>query len=84
MRTKKEIDAEVKKGEKFVKEHPYSMFGNDNAKQFKLFMRIIDMVREGKSLDAIEDLINDAYEDEELTFALDVVEWLRGNIEEIY
>lgn len=83
-RTKEEIEAEIKKGEEFVKAHPYSMFGDDNRKNLYLFKRITKMFLGGKTLDEIEDIIDDAYDDSDLTHALDCVEWLRGDLEEFY
>jgi len=84
MRTKEEIEAEIKKGEEFVKQHPYSMFGDDNKAHLNFFKRIIDMFQKGKTLDEIESLIEDAYADEEQTFAFDVVDWLRGDNESFW
>ena len=82
MRTKEEIEAQIKRGEAFIKAHPRSMFGTGNVAQFKLFKRIIGLFQKGKTLGEIGELIEDAYEDEEETFAYDVVDWLRGNNDE--
>jgi len=83
LRTEKEIEEEVKAGEEFVRKHPYSMFGNDNMADFEAFKRIIKLVEE-KSIDVVEQQIYDMDEDEEQTRALDVIDWLRGDIDGIY
>ena len=82
MRTKEEIEAEIKKGEEFVKQHPFSMFGDDNKKGFDLFKRIVGLYQKGKTLDEIERLIEDAYGDEEYSKAMDVLSWLRKDLDE--
>jgi len=82
MKTKEEIEAEIKKGEEFIKKYPRSAFGDDNIASFKLFKRIVEMYQKGKTLDEIEKLIEDAYDDEQQTQAFDVVNWLRGDFDE--
>lgn len=82
MRTNAEIEAETKKGEAFAKKHPHSMFGDDNVARFKFFKKIIGMYQGGKTLDEIEDFIKDAYEDDVQVYAFDIVDWLRGDIDE--
>lgn len=82
MKTKEQIEAETKKGEEFVKVHPRSIFGTDNVAHLKLFKRIVGLFQNGKTLDEIETLIDDAYEGEEQGTAFDVVDWLRGDSDE--
>lgn len=84
MRTKDEIEAEIKKGEEFVKQHPRSIFGTDNKTHLRLFKRIIEMFQDGKTLDEIEDLISEAYEGDEQSTAFGVIDWLRGDAEEFW
>jgi len=82
MRTKEEIEAEIKKGEKFIKEHPHSMFGDDNVAHFKRFKELVEMALNGKTVDEIENFVDNAHEDEHDMFSYDVVEWLRGDVNE--
>lgn len=84
MRTQHEIDEQLKKGEAFVKEHPQTMFGDDNMAQFNLFKRIIEQYKKYPDLNTLETFIDDAYDDDDRLFADDVVSWLRGESEDIY
>ena len=87
MRTEKEIEEQIKKGQEFIKEHPKSMFGDDNVKQFNVFLKIIEKFKKGKSLESIEDFVADAYEDDDEEIyghAMATIDWLRGTEETIY
>ena len=83
MRTEKEIEEQTKKGLELSKEHPFSMFGTDNVKQYHVFLKVIERYRKNNNLDALEDFVYDAYEDDDLEHASAVVSWLRGE-EDIY
>ena len=85
LRSNEEIEAQIKKGEAFVEEHPYSMFGDNNKEGFKIFKKIVDLAREGKTYDEIEGYIDDFLEDEEYTNADSTLQWIFGESdEEIY
>jgi len=81
VKTDEEIEAELEKGDKFVKEHPYSMFGTDNRILLRLFERVIKMVKK-KGIDEAEQEIEDFYEDDEQAKAFDIIDWLRGDLDE--
>lgn len=83
MRTNEEIEAMREKGKAFIKEHPKTFFGDDNVKDFTLFERIISLVKR-KGIKYTEILINEAFDDEERISADGIMEWLRGDSEEMY
>jgi len=95
-RDKQEIDEMTKKGEEFVKEHPQSMFGDDNTQPFEDFKELIKMAKEGKSIEELRDWIEEEYgeEDEDLEEkdendrlreeAETVIQWLSGESDELY
>jgi hypothetical protein len=91
-KTKEEIEAEIKRGEEFVEKHPYSMFGDNNVKHLNIFKRICRAYLSGKSLDILQDE-NDKNEDEEdmeyseeeeeeSIYIDDIINWLRGEMDE--
>jgi len=88
-RTKEEIDAVIQKGQQFIKEHPQSMFGDDNIGPFNTFKRLCEMAKKGYSVDYLRRWIEKEFEDEEdeerLHFeneANDIVDWLAGEHDE--
>jgi hypothetical protein len=83
IRTQEEVDKEMKSGEEFVRDHPYSMFGTDNVRQFKIFKEVIKMCQSGTPRYKLDDFINN-YEDEENGFAYAVLEWFFDNGDPIY
>jgi hypothetical protein len=71
LKTKEEIEAEIKLAEKFVKEHPESMFGDDNRQSVKMFKRIMEMVLSGKDVIEIENFVENIGYNIEFTGHLD-------------
>lgn len=80
MRTDKEIKEVTKRGEEFIKEHPTSMFGDDNVHDFKIFQKIVGM--RTRSPYSIRAFIEDAYEDDDRQRAEDTLDWLLGDSDE--
>lgn len=77
MRSHEEIQAEREAGEKFIKEHPRSMFGDDNVRRFRIFEKIIEKSERGETANQLYDFVDDAYEDSsEHSHACAVIEWL--------
>jgi hypothetical protein len=88
------------KGEAFVREHPFSMFGDDNVKAFNVVKAVMAKYRSGVSVPDLYDWIRDEYgrvlfddddeaedergENEDLQHAEEAFDWLTGEIEEIY
>lgn len=88
-RTEQEIDAVIKAGEKFVEQHPQSVFGDDNIKPFTVFKKICEKAKQGESAEQLRRWIILKYEDEEederLTLeneANDIIDWLAGEHDE--
>jgi len=89
-RTEQEIDAAILKGQQFVKEHPRTMFGDDNIGPFRTFKRLCEMAKQGYSVDYLRRWIEKEFEDiedEEERLHLDndantVVDWLSGETDE--
>jgi len=89
-RTEQEIDAVIQKGQQFVKEHPRSMFGDDNIGPFRTFKRLCEMAKQGYSADYLRRWIEKEYEDVEdeeermhlENQANDAVDWLTGEHDE--
>jgi len=85
MRTVAEIKYQMEVGEKFIKEHPRSMFGDDNVKDFQIFKKIVEKAQKGETSDDLYAFIDDAYiDEEEHMFASDVVDWLFEDGDPIY
>ena len=98
IRTKEEIETEIKKGEEFTARHLTSMFGDDNTKELILFKEIMNMFLSGKSMYDIEDFVKniggnqfyvDDPDDEDSrmhweNIADDYLNWLKGNEENVW
>lgn len=54
VKTRKEVEDEIKRAEEFAKEHPCNMFGDDNVKKVATFKRICNAYLNGTSLDTLE------------------------------
>lgn len=80
MRTDKEIEEVTKRGEKFIKQHPVTMFGGDNVHDFKIFKKIVE--KRTKPPSVIREFIEDAYECHDEQVATDTLDWLLGECDE--
>jgi len=77
MRTKEEINKEIEAAQQFIKEYPYSIFGDDNKKRLNIFLKIIEKAQKGETSDMLYDFADDAYEDEDdHSHATATIEWL--------
>ena len=53
-KTKEEIDEQLRRGALFVEKHPYSMFGDDNAKGLRIVENVLNKAKEGFSIIMLE------------------------------
>lgn len=89
-RTEQEIDEIIRKGQEFVKEHPQSMFGDDNVEPFEFFKILCQKAKKGYSASMLRREIEREYADEEdedermhlENMAEDDVDWLAGESDE--
>jgi len=91
-RTEKEIDEVTQRGEQFVREHPRSMFGDDNVQSLEGFKEIIRLVKEGKPAFFIREHMKreqeqgeDEDSDERWHYENEIdniVDWLEGQTDE--
>jgi hypothetical protein len=86
-KTKEQVEAEIVRAEAFAKEHPYSMFGEDNVHKVGIFKHMCEKYLNGVTIDQLrqdvwddgDDLDEDDEEGlEENTFEDDIVSWLAG------
>lgn len=85
IKSKKEIEAMIKKGEKFIAKHPHSMFGTDNVKGLEIFKRLAKRLLAGESIETLrEETHNYDPEDEEGEAFCAAVDWLSGYKDELY
>ena len=75
VRTEEEIDEQIRRGEGFVKRHPYSVFGDDNRRNLRIIKDVLDQEKKGIPLAIIEDSVEDL-NDEDYSQASYVIEWL--------
>lgn len=84
-KTREEIEVEIKRAEEFAKEHPTSIFGDDNVRKVAHFKRICNAYLSGKSLGVLDaECQNEDFDDddeeamEKNSFENDIINWLRG------
>jgi len=86
-KTKEQVEEEIKRAEEFAKEHPTSMFGDDNVHKVAIFKRLYREYLNGRTIEQIRTEVWDDGDDldeddeqglEENTFEDDIVSWLAG------
>ena len=78
-KTKEQVEEEIKRAEEFAKEHPTSMFGDDNVHKVAIFKRLYREYLNGRTIEQIrtevwddaEDLDDDDEDEEEDMFGAD-------------
>jgi hypothetical protein len=85
-KTKEQVEEEIKRAEEFAKEHPTSMFGDNNVKKVERFKRICNAYLDGKNLDELADKNDENADDglignEESSEIDDYINWLRGELD---